>query len=117
MGTIGATAEQVVDDLRKKGEQVGSLRIRMFRPFPAESVGRILSRAGHVAVIDRDISLGFGGILWGEIKGLTGSKALVQNFIAGIGGGDVRPEHIKDIITRLRQQRVATEPVIMEGLQ
>ncbi len=117
MGTIGATAELVVDELRQAGERVGSLRIRMFRPLPGRDISRLLAGTTHVAIIDRDISLGFGGILWGELKGLAGQDTIVQNYIAGIGGGDVRPQHIKQIITTLRRQSAATEPIIMEGLQ
>ncbi len=117
MGTIGATAELVVDELREAGERVGSLRIRMLRPLPAREISALLVGADHVAIIDRDISLGFGGILWGEIKGLAAKDAVVQNYIAGIGGGDVRPQHIKKIIAGLRKQNIAAEPIIMEDLQ
>jgi pyruvate/2-oxoacid:ferredoxin oxidoreductase alpha subunit len=117
MGTIGATAELVVDELREAGERVGSLRIRMLRPLPAREISDLLTGADHVAIIDRDISLGFGGILWGEIKGLAGRDAVVQNYIAGIGGGDVRPQHLQKIIAGLRRQNIAAEPIIMEDLQ
>jgi pyruvate/2-oxoacid:ferredoxin oxidoreductase alpha subunit len=116
MGTIGATAELVVDELRQAGERVGSLRVRMFRPFPARQISKLLANASHIAVIDRNISLGYGGILWGELRGFAGRDAIVQNYIAGIGGGDVRPQHIRQIITELRQQNIATEPIIMEDL-
>ena len=116
MGTIGATAEQAVDELRQEGVMAGSLRIRLFRPFPADRVRSLLQEKMSVAVIDRDISLGFGGILWGELRGFAESGAVVQNYIAGIGGGDVRPGHIKDIVADMRRRTAAAEPVIMEEL-
>jgi pyruvate/2-oxoacid:ferredoxin oxidoreductase alpha subunit len=117
MGTIGATAEMVVDELRQVGERVGSLRIRMFRPFPVELIRQGLASASRVVVIDRDISLGYGGVLWGEVSSIVGRNKLVQNYMAGIGGGDVRPQHIKEIITDIRGRKEAGTPVIMEDLQ
>ena len=117
MGTIGATAELVVDELRQVGERVGSLRIRMFRPFPVELIRQGLASASRVVVIDRDISLGYGGVLWGEVSSIAGRDKLVQNYMAGIGGGDVRPQHIKEIITDISGRKEAGTPVIMEDLQ
>ncbi len=118
MGTIGATAEQVVDDLREKGQRVGSLRVRMFRPFPMKSIREKLKTVKRVAVIDRDISLGFGGVLWGEIKAVgSRNEMIVQNYMMGIGGGDVRPQHIRRILTDLAGRQQAGAPVIMEELQ
>jgi pyruvate/2-oxoacid:ferredoxin oxidoreductase alpha subunit len=69
MGTIGATAERVVDKLRAQGQRVGSLRVRLFRPLPSEAIKDWFAGRKRIAVIDRDISLGFGGVLWGEIRG------------------------------------------------
>ncbi len=117
MGTIGATAEQVVDELRQQGHKVGALRIRMLRPFPVAQIRAALTSARHVAVIDRDISLGYGGVLWGEVSSIAGPEKLVQNYMAGIGGGDVRPQHIIEIITDIGTRKEAGEPVIMEELQ
>jgi pyruvate/2-oxoacid:ferredoxin oxidoreductase alpha subunit len=117
MGTIGATAEKVVDQLRKQGQKVGALRIRMLRPFPVALIRKSLEAASRVAVIDRDISLGFGGVLWGEVSSITSKEKLVQNYMAGIGGGDVRPHHLTQIIEDINSRENAGEPVIMEDLQ
>ncbi|MDJ0621766.1 MAG: transketolase C-terminal domain-containing protein [Desulfocapsaceae bacterium] len=117
MGTIGATAEQVVDQLREEGHKIGALRIRMLRPFPAELIHESLRSARRVAVIDRDISLGFGGVLWGEIRTIAARDKLVQNYMAGIGGGDVRPHHLVGIVKDVCSREQAAEPVIMEDLQ
>ena len=117
MGTIGATAEQMVDQLRQQGMRVGALRIRMFRPFPISLIKAALTTARRVAVIDRDISLGYGGVLWGEVSSILGREKLVQNYMAGIGGGDVRPQHLIEIIDDIGKREDAGEPVIMEALQ
>lgn len=117
MGTIGATAEQVVDDLREKGERVGALRVRMFRPFPVESIRKNLRNVSRAAVIDRDISLGFGGVLWGEVSSICGKQMIIQNYMMGIGGGDVRPQHLRRILMDLAGRKESGTPVIMEELQ
>lgn len=114
MGTIGATAERVVDMLRAQGERVGSLRVRLFRPLPSDTIKHWFAGKKRIAVIDRNISLGFGGVLWGETRGLAGQSTVVQNYMAGIGGGDVRPEHLQNMLADLRPRQVAGLPTMME---
>jgi len=100
MGTAASTALEVVDAFRKQGKRVGLCRLRMFRPFPAEEIGKILSKAKKVAVLDRDNSLGAGGIVAQEVKAaLYGAvkKPRVFEFIAGLGGKDITPEDIGEI--------------------
>ena len=77
IGTIGATAERVVDTLRAQGQKVGALRVRLFRPLPVEQIQRWFAGKKRIAVIDRNISLGFGGVLWGEVRALADSGAVV----------------------------------------
>jgi len=116
MGTIGLTAERIVDSLRARGERVGSLRARMFRPLPAETIRGHFDGKKLIAVIDRNISLGFGGILWGEVRRLAGPDTIVQNYLAGIGGGDIRPGHLEKILADLKGRRVEGEPILVEAL-
>lgn len=100
-GTVASTCREVIDDLRGGGKKVGMLKVRMFRPFPAEEVRRGLKSAQKVAVIDRNISFGHGGIFCQEVKSaLYNRKATppVFGFIAGIGGKDVTPELIEEVV-------------------
>jgi pyruvate/2-oxoacid:ferredoxin oxidoreductase alpha subunit len=116
MGTLGTTAERVVDARRERGEKVGSLRIRLFRPLPAAAIRTWFSGKRGIAVLDRDISLGFGGVLWGEVKALADPDTVVQGYISGLGGGDLRPHHIEKILTDLRQRQGGEAPLLMEAL-
>jgi pyruvate/2-oxoacid:ferredoxin oxidoreductase alpha subunit len=116
MGTIGATAERVVDRLREQGQRVGALRLRLFRPLPIEPLRRWLTGKRAVAVIDRNISIGLGGVLWSELRALADPGAVVQNYIAGIGGGDVRPEHIDRMLADLRERTTSGAPAVMEAI-
>ena len=99
MGTIAETVNRVVDKCRSRGMRIGSVRVTMFRPFPSNALTHAFLGTRRIAVIDRDISLGFGGVLWGEVRGLAEPGAIVQNYVTGLGGGDVRPEHIEEMVT------------------
>ncbi|MBI4757868.1 MAG: pyruvate ferredoxin oxidoreductase [Chloroflexi bacterium] len=99
-GTIASTSRVAVDRLREQGEKVGLLKIRMFRPFPGEEVGELLGGFKKVAVIDRNISFGHGGIFCQELKSALYNlpkRPQVYGYIAGLGGRDVTPQTILDI--------------------
>jgi pyruvate/2-oxoacid:ferredoxin oxidoreductase alpha subunit len=101
MGTAASTALEVIEAFRKRGKKVGLCRLRMFRPFPSEEMGKILREAKKVAVLDRDNSLGAGGIVAQEVKAaLYGAphKPKVFEFIAGLGGRDITPGDIQEVI-------------------
>jgi len=114
MGTIASTVERAVDRLREQGVKAGALRVRLLRPFPARELATRLAKVARVAVIDRDISPGFGGVLWGECRTCAGADTLVQNYMLGLGGGDVRPEHVEQLVADLRGREAAGEPQILE---
>jgi pyruvate/2-oxoacid:ferredoxin oxidoreductase alpha subunit len=115
MGTIASTVERAVDEARARGIKLGGLRVRTFRPFPAAGIARAFRGRPRIAVVDRNVSLGFGGVLWGESRGLADPGALVQGYMIGIGGGDVRPEHVLAIAADAAARRTAGAPVLMEA--
>ena len=116
MGTISVTVERVVDVARERGEKVGALRVRMFRPLPEQEIKKWFQGRKKIAVIDRNISLGSGGILWGEVRGLAEPQTAVQGYMAGVGGGDVRPGHIENMLLDLEKRQRGDLPVMMETL-
>jgi pyruvate/2-oxoacid:ferredoxin oxidoreductase alpha subunit len=104
-GTITSTAREVVDRRRADGEKVGLAKIKMFRPFPTPAVRRILRGVQRVAVLDRNISPGNGGIFAEEIRSALydlppEDRPVLHGFILGLGGRDVTPETIDEIIER-----------------
>jgi pyruvate/2-oxoacid:ferredoxin oxidoreductase alpha subunit len=113
MGTTAATARQAVDAAREKGIRAGALRVKVFRPFPEANLAQALSSVRKIAVLDRDLSPGFGGILWGELRGALRGGQLVQSYLAGLGGGDVRPEHLLEILEDL-ERRTDPAPSILK---
>jgi pyruvate/2-oxoacid:ferredoxin oxidoreductase alpha subunit len=116
MGTIGVTAERAVDKLREKGQRVGSLRVRLFRPLPTEAIRACYAGKKRIAVIDRNIGLGLGGVLWSETRCLADPGTVVQNYVAGLGGGDVRPEHILAMLADLKSREISGAPALMEAV-
>jgi len=99
-GSITSTTRMVIRDLRKQGHRIGLLKIRLFRPFPREVVQQALRGKKKIAVIDRNISLGSGGIFCQELRAAlihSSDHPLTYSYIAGVGGTDVTPEVIQKI--------------------
>ena len=98
IGSMMSTTKWVIDGLRKEGEKVGLLNIRVYRPFPDEEIAVILENAKTVAVLDRDIGYGSSGIVLSDItRALSNRKKRPEflNFIVGLGGKDIIPSTIK----------------------
>jgi pyruvate/2-oxoacid:ferredoxin oxidoreductase alpha subunit len=106
-GTITSTARHVVNVLREKGEKVGLVKVKMFRPFPTAALREVLAGVPHVAVLDRNISPGHSGIFAEEIRAALydvpdAKRPKVHGYIVGLGGRDVTPQTIIDCIDRTR---------------
>ena len=120
LGTAAGTAREVIDAYRAAGKKVGLVRLRLFRPFPVAAVVKALAGAKKVAVLDRDFSLGLGGIVAQELKAALCSaprKPRVFEFIAGLGGRDITPETIRGVLEKtLKNANPGDKPVWM-GVQ
>lgn len=103
-GTAAATSRIVIDKLRDEGKKVGTLKIRMLRPFPTERVREVLGRAGKIVVMDRNMSYGLSGIFFQEVKSALynmpskNGKPPVFGYIAGMGGVDITPAIIEEVV-------------------
>jgi pyruvate ferredoxin oxidoreductase alpha subunit len=101
--STAGTAKSVVDDLRDQGKKVGLLKIRLFRPFPAEALAKALSHLKAVAVMDRSISFGAmnnAGPLYIEIAAalaLHGVHVPMSDYVYGLGGRDILPREIEQV--------------------
>jgi pyruvate/2-oxoacid:ferredoxin oxidoreductase alpha subunit len=100
-GTLARTSNIVVDSYREKGIKLGNLRVRTFRPFPSEEIYDTLKKAKKVFVIDRNLSYGHSGIFFEETKASLYNSDLkipIFGFVTGLGGRDVTPELITEIV-------------------
>jgi len=110
-GSITSTARVAIKSLREKGHRIGLLKIRLFRPFPIEAVQVALRGKKRIAVIDRNISLGGGGIFCQELRAAmvhSPDHLFIFSYIAGIGGTDVDSEVIQKIALDVVNK---TEPI------
>lgn len=112
-GSVATTALQVVEELRSRGEKAGLVRIKMFRPFPADEIIKLCGSAKKIGVLDRNYAAGIGGIFCQDVKAsLQGQPAcLVQGYLTGVGGGDVIPEMVHEIFRDLSARSQAASPV------
>jgi pyruvate/2-oxoacid:ferredoxin oxidoreductase alpha subunit len=118
-GSITSTARLAIKELRNQGLNIGLLKIRLFRPFPAEAARAALAGKKKIAVIDRNISLGNGGIFCQELKSAlvhSPDRPWIYGYIAGIGGTDVTPETIQRIaVEAMNRAEPVDQPIwIME---
>ena len=110
-GSITSTARVAIKALREKGYRVGLLKLRLFRPFPTEAIQQALIGKKKIAVMDRNISLGGGGIFCQELRAAmvhSPNHPFIFSYIAGIGGTDVGPQVIEKIALDVMEK---TEPI------
>ena len=109
MGTLAMPVRVAVRKMRDQGMKVGFVRIKWFRPFATEEIREVLSRFKAIGVIDRDYSYGApsnGGVLFQEIRSALYSlekRPPVLNFIAGLGGREVRGQNVVEMTDIIRE--------------
>jgi pyruvate/2-oxoacid:ferredoxin oxidoreductase alpha subunit len=105
MGSLAAESKVAVDALRDRGQSVGLLRVRFFRPFPIDELRELCAGRESIMVIDRDYSYGMEGALFTEVKAsLYGHvDAQIKNLVVGLGGRDVTFELIADMADKSRK--------------
>ncbi|MBW2562024.1 MAG: pyruvate ferredoxin oxidoreductase [Deltaproteobacteria bacterium] len=99
MGSISTEATVAADILRAEGVKAGVVGIRVFRPFPKNEAVRAFANARAIVVFEKGISYGYEGGLCSDLKAAfygTEIKAPVQNYIAGLGGRDVKPRELAE---------------------
>lgn len=94
LGSSYGTMKAAVDELReKKGLKVGVCMPRIFRPWPAEQLAKILNGKKAVIVMDKHLSVGAYGPMYPEVAAaLIKCKKVpaAYNYIYGLGGKDTK---------------------------
>ena len=101
-GTVASTARVAIESLRDKGEKAGLVKMKTFRPFPAEDITKMLKGKKKVAVVDRNFSPGAQGVWAQEIRSVLyelpeNERPVIYGYIAGLGGRDISVNTIEDI--------------------
>jgi len=114
MGTLSMPVKVAIRQMRKEGKKVGFVRLRWFRPFPAEQLAKTLSRFGAIGVIDRDFSFGapyVSGVVATEIRAAlypVDKRPPLLDFISGLGGREVTVPDVRRMSDMLFAARAGT---------
>ncbi len=109
LGSTAGTAKAAIEELRQEGIKAGLVKIRVFRPFPAEELAAALKNVKAIAVLDRSESLSNqAGPVATEIKAAlfdAGILKPMQSYIYGLGGREIYIENIKDVYSNLKNAK------------
>ncbi len=103
MGSYAETAKLVIDERRDKGEAVGLISVRLWRPFPFDEFRGSVRDSKVLIVFDRCISFGMGGPVFSEVRSALydeDARPKVVGFVGGLGGRDVSEEDFDCVISR-----------------
>ena len=107
MNSTAGTAKAVVNELRAKGEKVGLIKVRVYRPFPAEEIAKALENVKAIAVLDKADSLNAaGGALFADITSamyINKKQVPAINYVYGIGGRDTTTKDIEKVYNDLNK--------------
>ena len=107
MNSTAGTTKVVVDELRQKGVKAGLLKLRVFRPFPAEEIAKALENVKAVAVLDKADSLNAcGGALFTDVTSgmyVNNLNVPTVSYIYGIGGRDTTTKDILSVYEDLQE--------------
>lgn len=105
IGSAAGTTKDAVDQLRANGVKAGLIKIRLFRPFPAEEIADALKNVKAVALMDRTESYNDScGPIGAEVTTAlyrAGSDTLAVNYVYGLGGRDVKVSDMLGIYSEL----------------
>ncbi len=106
MGSISTTVRATVKKLREKGEKVGMVSLRLFRPFPFDEIIKSIKNAKAIGIVDRALSPGaIAGPVFTDVTSalyLAKMNIPAVNFFVGLGGRDVKMNDIESIFDELK---------------
>ncbi len=112
LGSVVGTIKDAIDDMRSAGKKVGLLKLRSYRPFPAQALKKALKNANCIAVIEKDVAIGGEAGLVTDLKSAfynSSIKTPIIGFVAGLGGRDITIKDIKKIVARAEASRKGIE--------
>ena len=108
MGSICDVAEEVIDYLTAKGEKVGLVKVRLYRPFSADRlVAAIPATAKKIAVLDRTKEPGaLGEPLYLDVVTALATKGVTAKVCGGrygLGSKDTPPSSVFAVYDELKK--------------
>ncbi len=114
MGSQRGTAQEAVDKLRERGQKVGVVTVRLFRPFPRRDLAEQLRAVQAIAVFDRASTPGSFPPLYLDTRAAVRTPR-VDSVIYGLGGRDLTPDDIVAVFDRLKRPAVDADPIFYAG--
>lgn len=111
VGNITSTARVVVDEMRRKGNHVGLIKLRYIRPFPEDVFINLSENIRAVGVLDKNMSYGYEGTVYTNVNSALSKRQKnlpALNFIAGLGGRAISKEDIEEMFNELMDFKTGT---------
>ena len=110
MGSGAEAAEETVDYLNAKGEKVGLVKVRLFRPFPADAlVNAIPASVKTITVMDRTKEPGAQGEpLYIDVVAALADKGVKKEVLCGrygIGSKEFNPSMVNAIYANMKGEK------------
>jgi pyruvate ferredoxin oxidoreductase alpha subunit len=106
MGSMVGTIKDAIDEMRSEEQKVGLVKVRCFRPFPAEAILQAIKGAGIVVTMDMNVSMGSEGAIALDLKSAlynVADRPPVLSLVVGIASREVTKQTVKDITARARE--------------
>lgn len=106
LGSMTGAGKDAVDEARARGERVGLVKVKTYRPFPVQAIAQALAGCKAVGVVDRSVSFGWNcGPLYQDVIGalqFAAQRPAAMSFIGGLAGADITTDHFGRVIERVR---------------
>jgi pyruvate ferredoxin oxidoreductase alpha subunit len=112
MGSVIGTVKDAIDEMRDEGIKVGLVKVRCYRPFPVEALRSALKDADIIAVLEKDVSIGYEAGLVTDLKAAFYNSSIrvpIIGFAAGLGGRDITIKDIRRMVERASAARKGVE--------
>lgn len=114
MGSVVEAIEETIDYLTAKGEKVGLLKVRLYRPWVSEYFFDVMPKTvKKIAVLDRSKEPGAEGEpMYKDVKTAFYGKAEAPIIVGGrfgLGSKDTTPSHIKRVFDELKKDAPAND--------
>ncbi len=104
MGSACDTIEQTVDYLTARGEKVGAIKVRLYRPFSVEALASVVpASCKKIAVLDRTKEPGAIGepLFLDVVASLAGKDIKIIGGRYGLSSKEFTPSHVKAVFDHL----------------
>jgi len=109
MGSVTEAIEETIDYLNAKGEKVGLVKVRLYRPWAAKYFFDVLpATVKKIAVLDRCKEPGADGEpLYKDVRAMFYGKENAPIIVGGrygLGSKDTTPTHVKRVYDELKKE-------------